>query len=158
MAPATALTLAQALDLRQSWRAEGRAVAFTNGCFDLLHAGHVALLEAARREGDRLLVGLNSDRSVGELKGPDRPILPESERAETLAALECVDGVVIFDQATPAELIRALLPDVLVKGSDWGDREIVGRDIVEAAGGRVVRVPLVEGRSTTALVGRIRGS
>jgi D-beta-D-heptose 7-phosphate kinase/D-beta-D-heptose 1-phosphate adenosyltransferase len=158
MAPATALTLAQALDLRQSWRGEGLSVVFTNGCFDLLHAGHVALLEAARREGDRLLVGLNSDRSVGELKGPDRPILPESERAETLAALECVDGVVIFDQPTPAELIRALLPDVLVKGSDWGDGEIVGRDIVEAAGGRVVRVPLVEGRSTTALVGRIRGS
>ena len=158
MAPKAALTLAQAQALRQSWRAAGLSVVFTNGCFDLLHAGHVTLLEAARREGDRLLIGLNSDRSVGELKGPDRPILPESERAETLGALECVDGVVVFDQPTPAELIRALVPDVLVKGSDWGDGEIVGRDTVEAAGGRVVRVPLVEGRSTTALVGRIRRS
>jgi D-beta-D-heptose 7-phosphate kinase/D-beta-D-heptose 1-phosphate adenosyltransferase len=150
------LRLPQALALRQSWRAEGRVVVFTNGCFDLLHAGHVALLERARREGDRLLVGLNSDRSVRELKGPERPILPEGERAEALAALESVDGVVIFDQPTPAEIIRALAPDVLVKGSDWGDGEIVGRDTVEAAGGRVVRVPLVEGCSTTALVGRIR--
>ena len=158
MAQNAALTLAQAQALRQSWRAEGLSVVFTNGCFDLLHAGHIALLEAARREGDRLLVGLNSDRSVRELKGSGRPILPESERAEILAALECVAGVVVFDQATPAEIIRALAPDVLVKGSDWGDGEIVGRDTVEAAGGRVVRVPLLEGRSTTALVGRIRSS
>lgn len=158
MAPKAALTFAQAQALRQSWRAAGLRVVFTNGCFDLLHAGHVALLEAARREGDRLLIGLNSDRSVAELKGPGRPILPQGERAETLAALECVDGVVVFDEATPAQAIRALVPDVLVKGSDWGDGEIVGRDTVEGAGGRVVRVPLVEGRSTTALVGRIRRS
>ncbi len=127
----------------------------TNGCFDLLHAGHVLLLETARREGDRLIVAINSDRSVRELKGPTRPVLPEMERAETLAALECVDAVLIFDEPTPAEAIQALIPDVLVKGSDWGETAIVGRDVVEAAGGRVVRVPLVADRSTTAVIARI---
>jgi D-beta-D-heptose 7-phosphate kinase/D-beta-D-heptose 1-phosphate adenosyltransferase len=156
MASRSALTLAQARALRAGWRAAGQTVVFTNGCFDLLHAGHVALLEAARREGPRLIVGLNSDGSVRNLKGPDRPVLPEAERAETLAAMECVDAVVLFDDPTPAEIIRALVPDVLVKGADWGDAAIVGRDTVEAAGGRVVRVPVLAGQSTTALVERIR--
>ncbi len=156
MPPGSVLTLEQAQALRSAWRAAGQPVVFTNGCFDLLHAGHVALLETARGEGQKLIVGLNSDRSVRHIKGPTRPILPEAERAETLAAMECVDAVVLFDEATPAEIIRALVPDVLVKGADWGDTAIVGRDTVEAAGGRVVRVPLVAGQSTTALVERIR--
>jgi D-beta-D-heptose 7-phosphate kinase/D-beta-D-heptose 1-phosphate adenosyltransferase len=128
----------------------------TNGCFDLLHPGHVALLEAARQEGDVLVVALNSDRSVREIKGPARPLIPEAERAEALLALEPVDRVVIYDEPTPAEVIRALVPDVLVKGADWEPDEIVGSDVVEAAGGRVVRVGLLPGRSTSAMVERIR--
>ncbi len=150
------LDLATARDQRASWREAGLTVAFTNGCFDLLHAGHVALLEAARRQGSRLIVGLNSDRSVRALKGPERPILPEAERAEALSAMECVDAVVVFDEPTPAEVIAVLVPDVLVKGADWGETAIVGREIVEAAGGRVVRVPLVDQRSTSVIVERIR--
>ena len=129
---------------------------FTNGCFDLLHPGHVRLLEAARAEGDRLVVGLNSDASVGRLKGAGRPLLPEAERAETLLALEAVDRVVIYDDDTPREAIAALLPDVLVKGADWPMDAIVGRAEVEAAGGRVARVDLLPGRSTTGLVERIK--
>lgn len=140
----------------QQWKARGERVVFTNGCFDLLHAGHLALLEAARREGDRLVVGINSDRSVRALKGADRPIVDELERAETLEAFDAVDQVVVYDEETPLETITALLPDVLVKGADWPEDRIVGRDVVRAAGGRVVRVELVPGRSTTALVGQIR--
>jgi D-beta-D-heptose 7-phosphate kinase/D-beta-D-heptose 1-phosphate adenosyltransferase len=151
-----ALDLATARQLREAWARQGERVVFTNGCFDLLHAGHVQLLESARREGDRLIVGINSDRSVREIKGPERPVLPQAERAETLAALACVDGVVIFDEPTPAEVIRALEPDVLAKGADWGADAIVGRETVEAYGGRVVRIPLVAGLSTTALIERIR--
>lgn len=141
---------------RERFRAEGRSVVFTNGCFDLLHAGHVALLEAARAEGDVLVVGLNSDRSVRENKGDGRPLLPEAERAEALAALEAVDRVVVYDEGTPRALIEALVPDVLVKGADWGEGAIVGSDVVGAAGGRVVRAALVPGCSTTSLLGRIR--
>ena len=129
------------LDLRRErarWREEGTRVVFTNGCFDLLHPGHVRLLEAARAEGDRLVVGLNSDASVARLKGEGRPLLPAAERAETLLALEAVDRVVIYDEDTPRDVIAALLPDVLVKGADWELRAIVGREEVEAAGGRVV--------------------
>jgi rfaE bifunctional protein nucleotidyltransferase chain/domain len=133
-------------------------VAFTNGCFDLLHPGHLALLEAARAEGDVLVVGLNSDASVRGLKGEGRPVFPEAERAETLLALEAVDAVIVYDEATPLETIVALRPDVLVKGADWAEDAIVGRAEVEAAGGRVVRVELVPGRSTTSLVERIRRS
>jgi rfaE bifunctional protein nucleotidyltransferase chain/domain len=133
-------------------------VAFTNGCFDLLHAGHVALLERARAEGDLLVVGLNSDASVRRLKGEGRPLFPQDERRETLLALEAVDRVVVYDEATPLELIRALRPDVLVKGADWALSDIVGREDVESAGGRVVRAELVPGRSTTSLVDRIRRS
>lgn len=142
------------------WRAgrEGPVV-FTNGVFDLLHAGHVALLEAARAEGDALIVGVNTDASARRLaKGPDRPIVPEGERARLVAALACVDCVVLFDEDTPLDLIRRLRPDVLVKGADYAPEAIVGAGEVESRGGRVVRVPLVAGRSTTELVRRLRGS
>jgi D-beta-D-heptose 7-phosphate kinase/D-beta-D-heptose 1-phosphate adenosyltransferase len=141
---------------RAGWRAAGTRVVLTNGCFDLLHPGHVALLEAARREGDRLVVAINSDASVARLKGAGRPLVPCAERAETLLALESVDRVVAYEDDTPIAVVRALVPDVLVKGADWATDEIVGRAEVEAAGGRVVRVALVVGRSTTALVARIR--
>jgi D-beta-D-heptose 7-phosphate kinase/D-beta-D-heptose 1-phosphate adenosyltransferase len=141
---------------RRGWKAAGRAVVFTNGCFDLLHPGHVALLERARAEGDVLVVGLNSDASVARLKGAGRPIVPEAERAEVLCALEAVTRVVVYDEDTPQAVIAALLPDVLVKGADWALDHIVGRAEVEAAGGRVVRVGVVPGRSTTAIVDRVR--
>lgn len=134
----------------------GGTLVFTNGVFDLLHPGHVRYLQSARRLGDALIVGLNSDRSVRANKGPERPINPEHERAEVLAALACVDLVVIFDQDTPHAIITALQPDVLVKGADWGADNIVGRDVVEARGGRVVRVELAPGFSTTHLIERTR--
>ncbi len=135
----------------------GRRLVFTNGCFDLLHPGHIATLEKARSLGDALLVGVNSDCSVREMKGPGRPILPEQERAEILSALECVDAVVIFNEPTPREIITALLPDVLVKGGDWPSDQIVGREEVEAAGGEVVSIPVVLGYSTTGILEKIRG-
>ena len=134
----------------------GRRVVFTNGCFDLLHPGHIRGLELARELGDALIVGLNSDRSVRQLKGPGRPVIPERERAEILASLESVDAVVIFDDLTPQDLIAALLPDVLAKGGDWPGDQIVGREEVEAAGGRVVSIPVVPGYSTTAILNKIR--
>lgn len=127
---------------------------FTNGCFDLLHRGHVELLIAARAHGDRLVVGLNSDDSVRRLKGPGRPLTPAADRAVCLAALEAVDGVVLFDEDTPAELIEALQPDVVVKGGDYTPDRVVGRETVEARGGRVVIVPLLAGRSTSDLLAR----
>ncbi len=133
-------------------------IVFTNGCFDLLHPGHIRTLEAARNLGEALVVGLNSDRGVRELKGPDRPVLPELERAEILAALECVDAVVMFDEPTPREIIAALLPDVLVKGGDWASDQIVGREEVEAAGGRVVSIAIAPGCSTTAILDKIRSA
>jgi rfaE bifunctional protein nucleotidyltransferase chain/domain len=134
----------------------GRRVVFTNGCFDLLHPGHIETLEKARSLGDVLVVGVNSDRSVRQMKGAGRPILPERERAEIRAALECVDGVVIFEQPTPREIVAALLPDVLVKGGDWASDQIVGREEVEAAGGEVISIALVAGYSTTAMLEKIR--
>jgi D-beta-D-heptose 7-phosphate kinase/D-beta-D-heptose 1-phosphate adenosyltransferase len=143
-------------DCAQGGRPTGHRVVFTNGCFDLLHPGHIRTLETARHLGDALIVGLNSDNGVRQLKGPDRPILPERERAEILAALECVDAVVIFDEATPQKIIAALLPDVLVKGGDWPGDQIVGRQEVENAGGRVISVPVAPGYSTTAIVQKIR--
>jgi D-beta-D-heptose 7-phosphate kinase/D-beta-D-heptose 1-phosphate adenosyltransferase len=152
----TATPLAALAAERRVWRAEGRRVVLTNGCFDLLHPGHVALLEAARREGEVLVVALNSDASVRVLKGEGRPIVPERERAEVLLSLEAVDRVVVYGEPTPIEVVRTLRPDVLVKGADWTADEIVGRAEVEAAGGRVVRVALVSGRATSALVDRIR--
>lgn len=137
-------------------RSAGRRIVFTNGVFDLLHPGHVRYLQAARREGDALIVGINSDRSVRANKGPSRPIMPEQERAEVLEALECVDAVVVFDDETPARIISHLQPDVLVKGSDWAADAIVGRDTVEARGGRVVRMPIEAGWSTSAIIERAR--
>jgi rfaE bifunctional protein nucleotidyltransferase chain/domain len=157
-APGAARLASALLEERRRWREAGRRVVFTNGCFDLLHAGHVSLLEQARALGDVLVVGINGDASVRGLKGPARPLVPEAERRELLLALEAVDRVVVFDEPTPLALIQALLPDVLVKGADWGEREIVGRDVVEAHGGQVVRVSLLPGRSTTRLLERIRGS
>jgi rfaE bifunctional protein nucleotidyltransferase chain/domain len=136
-------------------KAAGNKVAFTNGCFDLLHVGHVRYLREARLLGDALVVGLNSDASVRAIKGPSRPVQSEGDRAEILASLECVDYVTLFDEETPAELIAAVVPDVLVKGGDWPLDEIVGRDTVEAAGGTVTTIPLVEGRSTSELLERI---
>jgi len=141
-----------------AWREQGLRVVLTNGCFDILHSGHLSLLEAARRSGDRLVVALNSDRSVRALKGEGRPLIPEAERAELLLALEAVDQVVIYDEPTPIEVVRAVRPDVLVKGADWAADAIVGRDEVEATGGRVLRVELVPGRSTSGLLERIRGT
>ncbi|HXJ90447.1 MAG TPA: D-glycero-beta-D-manno-heptose-7-phosphate kinase [Candidatus Binatia bacterium] len=137
------------------WRAEGERVVFTNGCFDLLHLGHVKLLESAKQEGDRLVVGLNSDRSVRLLKGPDRPVLGEIERAQMLAAMSPVDAVVIFDDETPLNLIRAIRPDVLVKGADYKEHQVVGGSEVRSWGGRVALIPLVEGHSTTKLLTRL---
>jgi len=139
-------------------RADGRRIAFTNGVFDLLHPGHVRYLQAARAHGDLLIVGLNSDASVRRNKGPERPINPEHERAEVLAALACVDAVSIFDDDTPADIIRRVQPDVLVKGADWPADQIVGRDTVEARGGKVILEPVEQGYSTTALVKRIQSS
>ncbi|HXH67385.1 MAG TPA: D-glycero-beta-D-manno-heptose 1-phosphate adenylyltransferase [Candidatus Limnocylindrales bacterium] len=134
----------------------GRRVVFTNGCFDLLHPGHIQLLEAARAMGDALVVGLNSDESVRTLKGPGRPVIPEQERAEILANFDCVDAVVIFDELTPQETVAALLPDILVKGGDWPGNQIVGREEVEAAGGKVALIEVVEGYSTTEILRRIQ--
>jgi D-glycero-beta-D-manno-heptose 1-phosphate adenylyltransferase len=134
----------------------GKRVVFTNGCFDILHPGHIRMLEKARSLGDALVVAINSDPSVQEMKGPQRPMIPGDERAELLAALESVDFVAVFGEPTPRELIAEILPDVLVKGSDWGPDEIVGREEVEAAGGEVVSIPLEPGYSTTKLIERIR--
>lgn len=139
-------------------RGRGKRVVFTNGVFDLLHPGHVRYLQAARSHGDVLIVGLNSDASVRRNKGPVRPINPESERAEVVASLACVDGVAIFDEDTPAEIIRRVGPDVLVKGADWPEDQIVGRDTVEARGGVVIREPIAPGYSTSAIVEKVRGS
>jgi len=149
-----ALSALPALRARLSRR--GIRVVFTNGCFDLLHPGHVDLLEKARRLGDALVVGLNSDRSVRALKGAGRPLMRERDRARVLAALSCVDYVTIFGEPTPLRAIRLLGPDVLVKGADWGAGQIVGREEVEAIGGKVVRIPLKRGFSTTRLIERIR--
>ena len=142
----------------QARKRKGQRVVFTNGCFDLLHPGHVRLLEQARSLGDALVVAINSDASVRQLKGAHRPVIPEGERAEILAALAAVDYVVVFQEPTPQRLIATLLPDVLVKGSDWGPSEVVGREEVEAAGGRVVSIPLEAGYSTTRLLERMRNS
>jgi rfaE bifunctional protein nucleotidyltransferase chain/domain len=139
------------VELRRRWKEEDRKVVFTNGCFDLLHPGHVRLFEAARAHGDRLIVAINTDASVKRLKGEQRPILSEQERAETLAAFEAIDAVTCFAEDTPCELLERVLPDVLIKGSDWS-HWIAGREIVEAAGGKVLPIPVEPGYSTTDLV------
>jgi D-beta-D-heptose 7-phosphate kinase/D-beta-D-heptose 1-phosphate adenosyltransferase len=150
------LSTEQASDARARLRVEGRRLVFTNGCFDLLHIGHVRYLEAARALGDALMVAINSDRAVRELKGAGRPVLNESERAEVLAALEAVTFVTVFDELSPRSLIAKLLPDVLAKGGDYALAEIHGREEVERAGGCVVALPYVEGASTTDIIGRIK--
>lgn len=150
------LTLHEAILQFGREKRNGRRVVFTNGCFDLLHPGHIETLEKARGMGDVLIVGINSDRSVREMKGKGRPVLPERERAEILAGFECVDAVVVFDEPTPREIIAKLLPDVLVKGGDWASDRIVGREEVEAVGGKVVSIPLVGGYSTTAMLDKIQ--
>jgi D-glycero-beta-D-manno-heptose 1-phosphate adenylyltransferase len=149
----------QLLSVLSGERAKGKRIVFTNGCFDLMHIGHTRYLQAARAFGDVLVVGVNSDASVRTLgKAPDRPIVPEAQRAEVLAALGCVDYVVIFDESDPLQLITAVQPDVLLKGGDWVIDRIVGREIVEARGGVVKTIPLVPGLSTTGLLERIRST
>jgi rfaE bifunctional protein nucleotidyltransferase chain/domain len=150
------LTLEQTILQFAKEKRNGRKVVFTNGCFDLLHPGHIRSLEAARALGDVLIVGINSDESVRTLKGAHRPVIPEQERAEILASLECVDAVLIFPELTPQKVIAALLPDVLVKGGDWPGDQIVGRAEVVAAGGRVERVEVVQGYSTSEILKKIR--
>src|SRR5260370_42285117 len=150
------LTLEEAILRFARGKRNGRRVVFTNGCFDLLHPGHIRSLELARALGDALIIGLNSDASVQQLKGEGRPVISERERAEILAALECADAVVIFDDLTPRKVIAGLLPDVLVKGGDWPGDQIVGREGVEAAGGRVVCLPAVPRCLTTAILRKIR--
>ncbi|HUN60973.1 MAG TPA: D-glycero-beta-D-manno-heptose 1-phosphate adenylyltransferase [Candidatus Sulfotelmatobacter sp.] len=154
----SALTFEQMIVRFAPRKRNGKRVVFTNGCFDLLHPGHIHSLEAARALGDFLVVGINSDDSVRLLKGPGRPLIPQNERAEILASLECVDGVVIFDQPTPREVIAALLPDVLVKGTDWPGNQIVGREEVEGSGGKVVLIDNVPGYSTTEILQKIRAT
>jgi D-beta-D-heptose 7-phosphate kinase/D-beta-D-heptose 1-phosphate adenosyltransferase len=147
--------LKEIAEWRAGLRKQGKKLVFTNGCFDILHVGHVRYLNEARSLGDALVVGVNSDRSVREIKGEARPVVPEYERAEVLAALACVDRVFIFDDPTPKQVIDAIVPDILVKGADWGLSDIVGRDTVERAGGVVLNVPLVEGTSTTDIIRRV---
>lgn len=139
-------------------RTNGKKVAFTNGCFDLLHRGHVHVLRAARACADLLIVGINSDQSVKQIKGPKRPLLPESDRCELLGAMEMVDFVILFNEPDPYNLISAIRPDVLVKGGDWKTEKIIGADMVEEAGGRVVVVPYIKGFSTTEIIERIKNS
>ena len=150
------MTLEQTINLVERSRQAGKKIVFTNGVFDLLHPGHLRYLEQARELGDVLIVGVNSDRSVRTNKGPGRPITPDAERVEILEALACVDAVVVFDEDTPHSIISAVQPDILVKGADWAEDAIVGRDVVEARGGKVVRVPIERGYSTTAIIDRIR--
>jgi len=150
------MTIADAVALVARRRARGKAIVFTNGVFDLLHPGHLRYLQQARALGDLLIVGVNSDRSVKANKGEGRPITPEAERVEILEALEAVDAVVVFDEGTPHAVIATLQPDILVKGADWAEDAIVGRDIVEARDGRVVRMPVERGYSTTAIIERIQ--
>lgn len=157
-ARARVLTQPQTRALVDRLRAEGRRIVFTNGVFDLLHPGHVRYLSQARSLGGALIVGVNADASVRRNKGPDRPISPEAERAEVVAALEVVDAVVMFGEDTPAEIIRLVQPDVLVKGADWPPDQIVGRDTVEARGGRVVLVAVEQGYSTTSIVEKARSA
>jgi len=151
------VTVAEAVGFAARSRAAGLTIVFTNGVFDLLHPGHVRYLQRARSFGDTLIVGINSDRSVRTIKGEGRPITPEAERAEIVGALACVDAVVVFDEDTPHAIITALSPDVLVKGADWPENAIVGRDVVEARGGKVIRVPSEPGHSSTAIIERIKG-
>ena len=145
---------AELLEQRQRWKREGKTVVFTNGCYDLLHPGHIRLLEQARSLGDVLILALNSDASTRRAKGPDRPLIPERERAELALALEAVDAVTLFDEDTPRDLIGFVSPNVLVKGADWS-HFVAGREEVEAAGGKVIAAPLEPGHSTTSIIDKI---
>ena len=150
-------TLEQASVLRTTLKASGKTLVFTNGCFDILHPGHTRYLHEARGLGDHLLVAVNSDRSVRAIKGPTRPVYPQEVRTELLSALGFVDTVIVFDEDTPLRVIERLVPDVLVKGGDWAEDDIVGSDVVTRGGGRVVRIPFVTGFSHTGLIERVRG-
>src|SRR5256714_6591232 len=152
------LSIAELREERSRLRKQGKRLVFTNGCFDILHVGHVRYLQSARELGDALLVAINSDRSVRELKGAGRPVMNEQERAELLAALSAVDYVTVFDDISPRSLIAELLPDVLVKGGDYKLNEIHGREEVERAGGRVISLPFIEGASTSSVIERIKES
>jgi D-beta-D-heptose 7-phosphate kinase/D-beta-D-heptose 1-phosphate adenosyltransferase len=149
------LSRTEAKNLVIRWREDGHKVVFTNGCFDILHRGHVEYLEAAKEAGDKLIIGLNSDNSVRKLKGSTRPFQNEQDRRAILTALSCVDAVVVFDEDTPAKLIAELLPDVLLKGGDYDEDEIVGRDTILANGGEIIIIPFVEGASTSNIISRI---
>jgi len=149
------LTLPEAAAWAADLREAGGRLVFTNGVFDLLHPGHVRYLQIARDQGDALIVAINSDRSVRGNKGSGRPLVPQAERAEVLAALDCVNAVVIFDDPTPADIVRLIRPHVLVKGADWAADAIVGRDTVEALGGKVVRIPIEQGWSTSAIIEKV---
>ncbi|MBI2619357.1 MAG: D-glycero-beta-D-manno-heptose 1-phosphate adenylyltransferase [Ignavibacteriales bacterium] len=149
---------AELLDIRRRLKKEGKGIVFTNGCFDIIHRGHVEYLTKARSLGDALVVGLNTDASVRRLKGQDRPIIQENDRAHILAAFQAVDYVCLFEEDTPLELIRALVPDVLVKGADWAVSDVVGRDVVEAAGGSVQTIEFLPNRSTSGIIRKIRAS
>jgi D-beta-D-heptose 7-phosphate kinase/D-beta-D-heptose 1-phosphate adenosyltransferase len=151
------MTRAEAVAWREELGRQGKRVVFTNGVFDILHPGHVRYLQTARSHGDALIVAINSDRSVRAIKGPERPVNPENERAEVITALACVDASVVFDEDTPHDIISAIQPDVLVKGADWAHDKIVGRDIVEARGGVVIRVKVEEGHSTTNVIKKVKG-
>jgi rfaE bifunctional protein nucleotidyltransferase chain/domain len=142
-------------DILEGLKRRGKKIVFTNGCFDILHVGHVRCLEGASKLGDTLVVALNSDRSVRTIKGPPKPFTPEAERAEVLSALACVDYVVIFDEPDPLELITSLKPNVLVKGGDWTSETTIGSEVVEKAGGKVVIIPQIQGVSTTGIIDRI---
>lgn len=149
------MTLKQAASFASKLRKKNKKIVFTNGCFDLLHAGHVKLLQSAREFGDALIVGINSDRSIRSLKGPGRPLLTEADRSHILSALDCVDAVVVFGEKTPLGLIKAIKPDILVKGGDYAPNKVVGRELVEKNGGQVKIVPLIHGKSTTGILKKI---
>jgi rfaE bifunctional protein nucleotidyltransferase chain/domain len=150
------VTREQATKIVQHWKDQGMEIVFTNGCFDILHRGHIEYLFAARTQGDRLVIGVNSDHSVKLLKGPDRPVNDEQSRMLLLGALECADLVVLFDEETPLSLIQLLLPDILVKGGDWKVEQIVGADIVTEKGGKVLSLAFVDGFSTTGTIAKIQ--
>jgi D-beta-D-heptose 7-phosphate kinase/D-beta-D-heptose 1-phosphate adenosyltransferase len=149
-------SLAELTAIAAAARANGQIVVFTNGCFDLLHRGHVHVLRQAKAAGDLLIVAINSDRSIKSFKAPQRPILPESDRLELIAAMEMVDYVILFDEPDPYTLIAAINPHVLAKGGDWSTEKIIGADIVEAAGGRIAVIPYLKGYSTSEIIERIR--
>jgi D-beta-D-heptose 7-phosphate kinase/D-beta-D-heptose 1-phosphate adenosyltransferase len=148
----------RAVDFREKARADGKLVVFTNGCFDIIHRGHVELLKEASSFGDYLFVGLNSDNSVKRLKGEGRPLVPQEDRAIVLESLRCVSGVVVFDEDTPLQILEKLRPDILVKGGDYRVNDVVGRDVVEGEGGKVIIVPYIEGYSTSSLINSIKRS